>query len=44
MPVNLEIIPAGAALGAEVRGLDLSQPVDNRKADRYPTRGRELAQ
>jgi taurine dioxygenase len=29
MPVNLEIIPTGAALGAEVRGLDLSEPMDD---------------
>ena len=30
MPVNLEIIPTGAALAAEVRGLDLSEPTDDR--------------
>ena len=29
MPVNLEIIPSGAALAAEVRGLDLSEPMDD---------------
>jgi taurine dioxygenase len=28
MPVNLEIVATGAALGAEVRGLDLAQPMD----------------
>jgi len=28
MPVNLEIIPTNAALAAEVRGLDLAEPMD----------------
>jgi taurine dioxygenase len=28
--MNLEIIPTGAALAAEVRGLDLSEPMDDR--------------
>ena len=26
-PQDIQIIPTGAALGAEIRGLDLSQPV-----------------
>src|SRR4029077_2301487 len=30
MPANLEIIPTDAALAAEVRGLDLSEPMDDR--------------
>lgn len=27
-PVTFEVIPSGAALGAEIRGVDLSQPLD----------------
>jgi taurine dioxygenase len=30
MPMTLEIIPTGAALAAEIRGLDLSEPMDDR--------------
>ncbi|MGZ8267926.1 MAG: hypothetical protein ACXW20_10205, partial [Burkholderiales bacterium] len=26
-PENLEVVPTGAALGAEIRGVDLSKPV-----------------
>jgi taurine dioxygenase len=27
--VSIEIIPTGAALGAEIRGVDLAKPIDN---------------
>jgi hypothetical protein len=27
--VSIEIVPTGAALGAEIRGLDLADPVDD---------------
>jgi len=30
MPADLAILPTGAALGAEIRGLDLAQPMDDR--------------
>jgi len=32
-PENLEIVPTGAAVGAEVRGVDLSQPVPQETGD-----------
>src|SRR5260370_25255497 len=28
-PMSIEIIPTGAALGAEIRGIDLAQPLDD---------------
>src|SRR5437762_1338021 len=28
-PMSIEIIPAGAALGAEIRGVDLARPIDD---------------
>ena len=29
MPGDFAIIPTGAALGAEIRGVDLAQPLDD---------------
>ena len=28
-PMSIEIIPTGAALGAEIRGVDLARPIDD---------------
>ena len=36
MPSDFAIIPTSAVLGAEIRGLDLAQPMDDRTFEAVP--------